>query len=103
MLEYCRVERDGPLFVVTLDRPEVRNALHPPANHELEKVFDEFCADPELWLAIITGAGDRAVCAGNDEVSAPAEGAVLLPSLEVIPCADQRIWESSFKVMAPSL
>ena len=66
MLEYCRVERDGPLFIVTLDRPEVRNALHPPANHELEKVFDEFCADPDLWLAIITGAGDRAFCAGND-------------------------------------
>ncbi|MBW1686942.1 MAG: enoyl-CoA hydratase/isomerase family protein [Deltaproteobacteria bacterium] len=66
MLEYCRVERDGPLFVVTLDRPEVRNALHPPANHELEKVFDEFCADPDLWLAIITGAGDHAFCAGND-------------------------------------
>jgi crotonobetainyl-CoA hydratase len=66
MLEYCRVERDGPLFIVTLDRPEVRNALHPPANHELEKVFDEFCADPDLWLAIITGAGDHAFCAGND-------------------------------------
>jgi len=66
MLEYCRVERDGPLFVVTLDRPELRNALHPPANHELEKVFDEFCADPDLWLAIITGAGDHAFCAGND-------------------------------------
>jgi len=45
---------------------EVRNALHPPANHELEKVFDEFCADPDLWLAIITGAGDHAFCAGND-------------------------------------
>jgi crotonobetainyl-CoA hydratase len=66
MPEYCRVERDGPLFVVTIDRPEVMNALHPPANHELEKVFDEFCADPDLWLAIITGAGDRAFCAGND-------------------------------------
>jgi enoyl-CoA hydratase/carnithine racemase len=66
MLEYCRVERDGPLFVVTLDRPEVRNALHPPANHELERVFDEFCADPDLWLAIITGVGDHAFCAGND-------------------------------------
>ncbi len=66
MPEYCRVERDGPLFVVSIDRPEVMNALHPPANHELEKVFDEFCADPDLWLAIITGAGDRAFCAGND-------------------------------------
>jgi enoyl-CoA hydratase/carnithine racemase len=66
MPEYCRAERDGRLLIVTIDRPEVLNALHPPANHELEKVFDEFNADPKLWVAIITGAGDRAFCAGND-------------------------------------
>jgi len=80
MLEYCRVERDGRLLVVTLDRPEVLNALHPPANHELEKVFDEFCADPDLWQAIITGVGDRAFCAGNDlKYQAELGSAVKLP------------------------
>ena len=66
MYEFCRVEREGRLLVVTLDRPEVMNALHPPANFELERVFDGFVADPELWVAILTGAGDRAFCAGND-------------------------------------
>jgi crotonobetainyl-CoA hydratase len=66
MPDFCRVDRDGPVLTVTIDRPELMNALHPPANHELEKVFDEFCGDPELWLAIITGAGERAFCAGND-------------------------------------
>ena len=66
MTEFCRVERDGHLFVVTMNRPEVMNSLHPPANIELEKVFDEFAADPDLWVAIITGAGDRAFSAGND-------------------------------------
>jgi enoyl-CoA hydratase/carnithine racemase len=66
MPEFCEVARDGRIFTVTISRPEVLNSLHPPANHELEKVFDEFCADPELWVAIITGAGDRAFCAGND-------------------------------------
>ena len=66
MYEFCRVEREGRLLVVTLDRPEVMNALHPPANFELERVFDAFVADPELWVAILTGAGDRAFCAGND-------------------------------------
>jgi enoyl-CoA hydratase/carnithine racemase len=80
MLEYCRVERDGRLLLVTLDRPEVLNALHPPANHELEKVFDEFCADSDLWLAIVTGAGDRAFCAGNDlKYQAALGAAVELP------------------------
>ena len=36
------------------------------ANEELSAAFDEFAADPELWVAIITGAGDKAFCAGND-------------------------------------
>src|SRR5262245_14022447 len=66
MPEFCRAEREGRTLVVTMNRPEVMNALHPPANFELEKIFDEFAADPELWVAIITGAGDRAFSAGND-------------------------------------
>jgi crotonobetainyl-CoA hydratase len=66
MPEFCKVERDGRILTVTMDRPEVMNALHPPANVELGEVFDEFCADSELWVALITGAGDRAFSAGND-------------------------------------
>jgi len=66
MPEYCRTERDGRVLTVIIDRPEVMNSLHPPANIELGEVFDDFCADDELWVAIITGAGDRAFSAGND-------------------------------------
>jgi enoyl-CoA hydratase/carnithine racemase len=66
MPEFCSAERDGKLFLVTLDRPEVLNALHPPAHAELSALWDEFEADPDLWVAIVTGAGDRAFCAGND-------------------------------------
>ncbi len=64
--EYCAVERDGRLLIVTLNRPERYNALHFPAHFELAEVWDEFAADPELWVAIVTGAGDKAFCAGND-------------------------------------
>ncbi len=64
--EYCTVERDGRLLIVTLNRPERYNALHWPAHFELAEVWDEFDADPELWVAIVTGAGDKAFCAGND-------------------------------------
>ncbi|MFP3944315.1 MAG: enoyl-CoA hydratase-related protein [Alphaproteobacteria bacterium] len=64
--EFCSVERDGRLTLITIDRPEVMNALHPPANFELAQVFDDFEADPEQWVAILTGAGDRAFSAGND-------------------------------------
>lgn len=65
-LEYCAVERRGHVLIVTINRPEVRNALHRPASLELEKVFDDFAADPDAWLAIVTGAGEKAFCAGND-------------------------------------
>jgi enoyl-CoA hydratase/carnithine racemase len=65
-MEFVKVEREGRLTLVTLDRPELLNALHPPAHHELAAVFDQFAGDPEQWLAIITGSGDRAFCAGND-------------------------------------
>lgn len=66
MPEFCKTERDGHLFIVTMNRPEVMNSLHPMANQELAAAFDEFAADPELWVAIITGAGDKAFSAGND-------------------------------------
>ncbi|MFP6623049.1 MAG: enoyl-CoA hydratase-related protein [Myxococcota bacterium] len=65
MPEYCKVEKDGRILTVTLNRPERLNALHPPANSELGELFDEFADDPELWVAIITGEG-RGFCAGND-------------------------------------
>lgn len=66
MPEFCSAERDGRILTVTIRRPEVRNALHPPANRELSEIFDTFAEDPELWVAILTGEGDRAFCAGND-------------------------------------
>lgn len=66
MGDFSTTERDGHLFVVTINRPEVMNALHPAANRELAAAFDEFAADPGLWVAIVTGAGERAFSAGND-------------------------------------
>ncbi len=65
MGEFCTTEMDGNLLIVTLNRPERLNALHPPANAELAEVFDRFAADDEAWVAIITGAG-RGFSAGND-------------------------------------
>lgn len=64
--EFLKVAREGRLTVVTIDRPEVHNALHPPAHFEFDAVFDDFAVDPEQWVAIVTGAGDKAFSAGND-------------------------------------
>ncbi len=65
-LQFSTVTRRGPITIVTLSRPEVYNALHTDAHVELHEVFNGFAADPEQWVAIVTGAGDKAFCAGND-------------------------------------
>ncbi|WP_028602505.1 enoyl-CoA hydratase-related protein [Ottowia thiooxydans] len=65
-LQYCRVVRNGRILEVTLNRPEVMNALYSPAHFELSRVWDAYASDPELWVAIVTGAGERAFSAGND-------------------------------------
>ncbi len=63
---FCTVEDEGRIRIVTLNRPEVLNALHSEASHELEAVWDAFAARDDLWVGIITGAGPRAFSAGND-------------------------------------
>src|SRR6201985_2440699 len=65
-LKFSKVTRKGPITIITLSRPAVYNALHIEAHFELNKVFDDFAADPDQWVAIVTGAGDKAFCAGND-------------------------------------
>ena len=59
-------EKRGHLAVVTLNRPERMNALDGQSHAEMIEIFDDFAADRNAWVAIITGAGDRAFCAGND-------------------------------------
>lgn len=66
MTGFVSVAREGRLTVIRITRPEVMNALHPPAQEALAAALDDFAADPEQWVAILTGEGDRAFCAGND-------------------------------------
>ena len=64
--EHIRVDREGHVTIITLNRPDVMNALHSPAHFEMHEALDAFAADPEQWVGIITGAGERAFSAGND-------------------------------------
>ncbi|MGE5291351.1 MAG: crotonase/enoyl-CoA hydratase family protein [Micromonosporaceae bacterium] len=60
-----RVERDGPITTVILDRPEVRNAVDGPTAHALASAMRAFDADPEASAAVLCGAGGT-FCAGAD-------------------------------------
>jgi len=64
--EFTKVDVDGRILTVTINRPDVMNAVHPMVSQEMSNIFDAFAADPDLWIGIVTGAGDRAFSAGND-------------------------------------
>ncbi len=73
--DYVIYEKKEHIAYVTINRPEVMNALHPPAHEELCAVWDDFRDDSEMWVAIVTGAGSRAFSAGNDlKYSAARDG-----------------------------
>jgi len=60
-----RVERDGPLVVITIDRPDARNALAAGTIGELDAALEEL-ARGDASVAVLTGAGDRAFVSGGD-------------------------------------
>ena len=82
--QFAKVERVDHITIVTINRPQVMNAVHPAANAELAEIFDAFAADPDQWVAILTGAGEKAFSAGNDlkfTVEAMARGEAIDPPL----------------------
>jgi enoyl-CoA hydratase/carnithine racemase len=60
-----RVEIDGRVAVVTIDRPEARNAIDPETSQALNDAFVRVESDDDVWVSVITGAGD-VFCAGAD-------------------------------------
>jgi crotonobetainyl-CoA hydratase len=64
--EFIRAEKRDHILFVTLNRPEVMNSLHPAAHEELDRCWNDFAADGDAWVAVLTGAGEKAFSAGND-------------------------------------
>lgn len=61
-----RLERDDAVATIIIDRPQAMNALDTDHNAALERCWNEYNEDPALRCAVVTGAGDRAFCAGAD-------------------------------------
>ena len=59
-------EKRGPITIIRFNRPEVRNCIGPITHRELVEAWTHFRDDEEAKVAIITGAGDKAFCAGGD-------------------------------------
>jgi len=71
-----RYEVDGRIATITIDRPEAMNALDPPMLFGLAAAWDQAEEDDDVWVVMVTGAGDAAFCVGADlKVTIPATAA----------------------------
>lgn len=66
MSEAVLVERREKVMIVTLNRPEARNAVNRAVTVGVGEALEEADRDPDIWAVIITGAGDQSFCAGAD-------------------------------------
>ncbi|WP_174733472.1 crotonase/enoyl-CoA hydratase family protein [Mesobacillus harenae] len=64
--ETILVDRQERILIITLNRPDKLNSVNSRLWMEVGTALKEFSENPELWVAILTGAGDRAFCAGAD-------------------------------------
>jgi enoyl-CoA hydratase/carnithine racemase len=76
--------REDGIAIITLNRPETRNALSLEIRQGLFAAWDRFERDPALRVAILTGAGDKAFCAGGD-LKAMVETRMAVPPRDFIP------------------
>jgi enoyl-CoA hydratase/carnithine racemase len=60
------IEKKGKTAIVTINRPEAYNALSNQVWRELTKSWIDLKEDPGVWTIVLTGAGDKAFCAGAD-------------------------------------
>lgn len=72
------LERHDAVTVLTLNRPQIGNAISPDTAVQLAAVLEELESDPHIGALVVTGAGDRAFCTGGDltqygQFASPAE------------------------------
>lgn len=73
-MNFISVSASDNITTITLDRPEVMNAINSEMHHELQAAFDDFASDDQQQICVVTGSGGRAFCAGSDLKAAVAEG-----------------------------
>lgn len=88
---------------VTLNRPERRNALSQPVVRRLAEVFTEAAEDNDVWAIVMTGAGDKAFCAGGDlkELNEIAASGARFPVPMTGP--DRNLFEQILEIGKPTI
>ena len=100
--QYIKVEKQGRLAVVTLNRPDNRNALHMDAHAELERIWGDLAQDDEVFAIVLTGAG-KTFSAGGDIKSMVARAGTVegLKYTLKVPAATRRMFQNILDVPQP--
>ncbi|MFC9248857.1 enoyl-CoA-hydratase DpgD [Streptomyces sp. NPDC057136] len=81
-LSRVRYEKSGHVARITMNRPDALNAMDLCMHEELGEIWDDFEADDDMWVALLTGEGSRAFSVGQDlkELAAREEAGLAAPS-----------------------
>ena len=85
-------EKKDKIGIITINRPEAMNAIDPETSEELRKAWVDFRDDPNLWVGILTGAGEKAFSAGADLKT-------MIPMLSKLSTFERREREEKFPGM----
>jgi enoyl-CoA hydratase len=66
MPETFKYEKRGKIAIMTVNRPEAMNAFTEEMLAAMDAAFEDFQKDDDLWVAILTGTGDKSFCSGMD-------------------------------------
>lgn len=89
-MKALRYEPHGAVVLITIDRPEAMNAINAEVRAGLFEAFARFEADDSARVAILTGAGEQAFCAGMDLKEAAATG-LAVPPPDFLPVVGQNV------------
>ena len=95
-----RVEHDGGIVLLTIDRPEKRNALNAEVREQLSAAVDQALADPEVRVLVFTGAGDKAFVAGADVGEFAGRSPLEQRRAMASPTVFDRIWNAPLPTIA---
>ena len=92
-MEYkdIKVTKDGAVATITIDRPEVLNAIRDNTMFEIQDSLNILEKDDSVRVLVLTGAGDKAFVAGGD-ISIMAKGAGYLDVMHGLPAGQQITW-----------
>ena len=91
------------IATITIDRPEVLNAINPAVRKAVIEAVSDASADPDVWVVVITGTGERAFCAGNDLKASNAEAQQGKRRMGAMSGPEKNIFEAVLETYKPTI